>query len=37
MPEGPEIRLAADRVARVLVGREIVDAALELPSLRKFG
>lgn len=36
MPEGPEIRLAADRVARILVGREIVDAALELPSLRKF-
>ena len=25
MPEGPEIRLAADKVARVLLGHEIVE------------
>ena len=37
MPEGPEIRLAADRIAKVLVGREIVDAALTQSRLRKFG
>lgn len=36
MPEGPEIRLAADRVARVLVDRDIVDVALELPAIRPF-
>ena len=36
MPEGPEIRLAADRVARVLVDNEIVDVALELPEIRPF-
>ncbi len=36
MPEGPEIRLAADRVARILVDREIVDVALELPGIRPF-
>ena len=36
MPEGPEIRLAADRIAKVLVGREIVEAALTPSSLRKF-
>lgn len=36
MPEGPEIRLAADEVARVLVGHEIVDASLHLPELKRF-
>ncbi len=36
MPEGPEIRLAADAVAKVLVGREIVAASLHLPALRRF-
>ncbi len=36
MPEGPEIRLAADRVASVLVDNEIVDVALELPAIRPF-
>ena len=36
MPEGPEIRLAADAVARVLVGREIVAASLNLPQLKRF-
>ncbi len=36
MPEGPEIRLAADRIARVLVDNEIVDIALELPAIRPF-
>ena len=36
MPEGPEIRLAADRVARVLVDRPIVEATLNLPKLKRF-
>ena len=36
MPEGPEIRLAADKVARILVGHEIVDASLHLPELQRF-
>ncbi|MDH3551284.1 MAG: endonuclease VIII [Gammaproteobacteria bacterium] len=36
MPEGPEIRLAADRVARILVGQPIVEANFGLPDLRRF-
>jgi len=36
MPEGPEIRLAADRLAKVLVDQEIVAASLELPDLKAF-
>ena len=36
MPEGPEIRLAADRVARAIEGRVIEEARLELPALRRF-
>ena len=36
MPEGPEIRLAADKVANVLVDQQIVQAELELPTLRRF-
>ena len=36
MPEGPEIRLAADRVAKVLVGRPIVAAELLLPRIKRF-
>lgn len=36
MPEGPEIRLAADRVADVLQGRKIVDAYFAFPRLRRF-
>ena len=36
MPEGPEIRLAADKVARVLVGQQIVEAWLWLPELKRF-
>lgn len=36
MPEGPEIRRAADAVARVLVGHEIVDVSLHLPGLKRF-
>jgi endonuclease-8 len=36
MPEGPEIRLAADRIARVLVGQEIVAATFGLAPLKKF-
>lgn len=33
MPEGPEIRLAADRIARVLEGKQIVDVSFGLPQL----
>lgn len=36
MPEGPEIRLAADRIAKVLVGQRIVDAYFAFPQLRKY-
>lgn len=36
MPEGPEIRLAADRIADVLLEQEIVVASLALPQLRRF-
>lgn len=36
MPEGPEIRRAADRIAKVLVGREVVDVYLGLPRLKRF-
>lgn len=36
MPEGPEIRKAADRVAAVLVDQPVVEAALELPALKPF-
>lgn len=37
MPEGPEIRRAADAVAAVLVGREIVEAESTMPQLRRLG
>ena len=37
MPEGPEIRRAADRVARVLVNRVIEEARLHLPGLQSLG
>ena len=36
MPEGPEIRLAADKVARVLVDRTIETVSFGLPRLRRF-
>ena len=36
MPEGPEIRLAADRIAKVLVGRTVVDVEFGLPALKCF-
>lgn len=36
MPEGPEIRRAADEIARVLVGRKIVEAEIDVPALRAF-
>jgi endonuclease-8 len=36
MPEGPEIRLAADKVARVLIDRQIVQAELGLLSMKRF-
>ena len=37
MPEGPEIRRAADRVARVLVGQVVEEAHLHLPALARRG
>ena len=37
MPEGPEIRRAADRIAKVLVDRRIVAAESGLPGLRQLG
>ena len=36
MPEGPEIRRAADKVARVLVGRSIEHVGFGLSRLRRF-
>ncbi len=36
MPEGPEIRRAADRIAKVLVGDEIAEARFWFPQLRRF-
>ena len=36
MPEGPEIRLAADKIARVLVGQQLVEVEFGLPRLGRF-
>lgn len=36
MPEGPEIRRAADRVARVLAGHVVEEVRLHLPGLARF-
>lgn len=36
MPEGPEIRRAADRIAKVLVGEPVVDVRFGLPPLKRF-
>ncbi len=36
MPEGPEIRIAADRIARVLEGERIDEVLLAPPALRRF-
>ena len=36
MPEGPEIRRAADEIAEILVGREVVKAEFGLPDLKPF-
>lgn len=36
MPEGPEIRRAADRVARVLAGNTVESVGFGLPRLRRF-
>ena len=36
MPEGPEIRRAADKVARVLVGHSVEQVSFGLPRLRRF-
>jgi endonuclease-8 len=36
MPEGPEIRIAADRIAKVLEGRVLESVTLTLPRLQRF-
>ena len=36
MPEGPEIRRAADRIAKVLAGVQIEQARFGLQRLRRF-
>ena len=36
MPEGPEIRRAADRIARVLVGEEIEECFIAFPDLQAY-
>ncbi|MBT8038738.1 MAG: endonuclease VIII [Xanthomonadales bacterium] len=36
MPEGPEIRRAADRIAKILVGRRIEQVSFAFPELRPF-
>lgn len=36
MPEGPEIRLAADEIARVLEGQTLVKVILSPPALKAF-
>ncbi len=36
MPEGPEIRRAADKVARILVGKPVVDVEFGLSRLEPF-
>jgi endonuclease-8 len=36
MPEGPEIRRAADKVARVLVGNRVENVSFGLPQLKRF-
>ncbi len=36
MPEGPEIRLAADRIAEVLVGNVVESVELAFPALKPF-
>ena len=36
MPEGPEIRLAADKVARVLVDNRVETVGFGLPRLKRF-
>ena len=36
MPEGPEIRRAADRVARVLVGEQLDEVSFAFPSLQPY-
>ncbi|MBT8137153.1 MAG: endonuclease VIII [Gammaproteobacteria bacterium] len=36
MPEGPEIRRAADEVATVLLDQRIVNASFSFPELRRF-
>jgi endonuclease-8 len=36
MPEGPEIRLAADKVARVLLDKRVETVGFGLPQLKRF-
>ena len=36
MPEGPEIRLAADKIAKVLVGKTLQNVTLTLPMMQDY-
>jgi len=36
MPEGPEIRREADRIAKALVGQRVVEVGFGLPRLRRY-
>ena len=36
MPEGPEIRRAADKIAKVLVDQPIEEVKIALPALRRY-
>src|SRR3546814_10954696 len=36
MPEGPEIRRAADRLAKAVVGERLVSAWFAFPALKRF-
>ena len=36
MPEGPEIRRAADRIAKAIAGQRLAEVRFGLPRLRRF-
>ena len=36
MPEGPEIRLAADKIAEAIVGKPTTEVFFEFPQLKQF-
>ena len=36
MPEGPEIRLAADEIANAIVGKPTVEVTFAFPQLKQY-